>query len=173
LAGPKNGRRSFFNVDPLADKYVYNSPYAFSENLVTGHVELEGLESAKAAFDEAMGDFQHVFEDLFGMSFNDSNKPTEAPKENKEQTKKKQSKGAGISVNSSNSGGRNENDLPRGDPKGKVFAIWDELTNALLGAMTKQKLSKKRGPDDRFKDMKSSKDAANEASNYIFSSRPQ
>ncbi len=40
---PDIGR--FFNVDPLAAKYVYNSPYAFSENKVTAHVELEGLES--------------------------------------------------------------------------------------------------------------------------------
>jgi RHS repeat-associated protein len=39
---PEIGR--FFNVDPLADKYVYNSPYAFSENHVTSHAELEGLE---------------------------------------------------------------------------------------------------------------------------------
>jgi hypothetical protein len=36
----------FGAVDPLADKYVYNSPYAFSENKVTGHVELEGLEAS-------------------------------------------------------------------------------------------------------------------------------
>ncbi len=34
----------FFNVDPLAEKYVYNSPYAFSENHVVAHRELEGLE---------------------------------------------------------------------------------------------------------------------------------
>jgi len=39
---PDIGR--FFNVDPLASKYVYNSPYAFSENHVTSYVELEGLE---------------------------------------------------------------------------------------------------------------------------------
>jgi RHS repeat-associated protein len=39
---PEIGR--FFNVDPLADKYVYNSPYAFSENHVVAHRELEGLE---------------------------------------------------------------------------------------------------------------------------------
>ena len=39
---PDIGR--FFNVDPLAEKYVYNTPYAFSENHVTSHVELEGLE---------------------------------------------------------------------------------------------------------------------------------
>src|SRR5690606_23522412 len=36
---PAIGR--FFNVDPLADKYVYNSPYAFCENQVTTFYELE------------------------------------------------------------------------------------------------------------------------------------
>lgn len=40
---PDIGR--FFNVDPLAEKYLYNSPYAFSENKVVAHVELEGLEA--------------------------------------------------------------------------------------------------------------------------------
>jgi RHS repeat-associated protein len=43
---PALGR--FFNVDPLADEYVYNSPYAFSENKVTNHIELEGLEAQPA-----------------------------------------------------------------------------------------------------------------------------
>ncbi|MEO1253298.1 MAG: DUF6443 domain-containing protein [Bacteroidota bacterium] len=40
---PDIGR--FFNVDPLAEDYYYNSPYAFSENKVVAHIELEGLES--------------------------------------------------------------------------------------------------------------------------------
>lgn len=40
---PDIGR--FFNIDPLAEKYFYNSPYAFSENKVTSHVELEGMEA--------------------------------------------------------------------------------------------------------------------------------
>lgn len=39
---PDIGR--FFNIDPLASDYVYNSAYAFSENHVTTHIELEGLE---------------------------------------------------------------------------------------------------------------------------------
>jgi RHS repeat-associated protein len=39
---PQIGR--FIEVDPLAEKYGYNSPYAFSENHVTTHIELEGLE---------------------------------------------------------------------------------------------------------------------------------
>lgn len=42
---PATGR--FFNVDPLAEKFYYNSPYAFSENKVTSYVELEGLEGVQ------------------------------------------------------------------------------------------------------------------------------
>lgn len=43
---PRIGR--FFAIDPLADKYPYNSPYAFSENVVVNSVELEGLEKVEA-----------------------------------------------------------------------------------------------------------------------------
>ncbi|HFK5510029.1 TPA: RHS repeat domain-containing protein, partial [Elizabethkingia anophelis] len=39
---PELGR--FFNVDPLAEKFPYNSTFAFSENAVIAHRELEGLE---------------------------------------------------------------------------------------------------------------------------------
>lgn len=39
---PRVGR--FFAVDPLADKYPFYSPYAFSGNRVLDAVELEGLE---------------------------------------------------------------------------------------------------------------------------------
>ncbi len=34
----------FWSVDPLANDYVYNSPYAFSENKLGMGIELEGLE---------------------------------------------------------------------------------------------------------------------------------
>ncbi len=40
---PQIGR--FIEIDPLSEDYEYNSPYAFSENKVTSHVELEGLEA--------------------------------------------------------------------------------------------------------------------------------
>ena len=40
---PQTGR--FWQIDPLANDYVYNSTYAFSENKVVAHIELEGLES--------------------------------------------------------------------------------------------------------------------------------
>jgi RHS repeat-associated protein len=39
---PQIGR--FINIDPLADDYRYNTPYAFSENRVIDGRELEGLE---------------------------------------------------------------------------------------------------------------------------------
>jgi RHS repeat-associated protein len=39
---PATGR--FMTVDPLAEDYYYNSPYAFSENKVINGIELEGLE---------------------------------------------------------------------------------------------------------------------------------
>ncbi|SIT25270.1 hypothetical protein SAMN05421786_11490 [Chryseobacterium ureilyticum] len=43
---PDVGR--FFNVDPLSEKYAYQSHYNFSENKVTSHKELEGLEAVPA-----------------------------------------------------------------------------------------------------------------------------
>ncbi|WP_068944518.1 MULTISPECIES: RHS repeat domain-containing protein [Chryseobacterium] len=39
---PDVGR--FFNIDPLSEKYSYQSHYNFSENAVVAHRELEGLE---------------------------------------------------------------------------------------------------------------------------------
>lgn len=43
---PAIGR--FFNIDPLAEKYNYQSPYNFSENRVIDGIELEGLEHYNA-----------------------------------------------------------------------------------------------------------------------------
>ncbi|MFC4163909.1 RHS repeat-associated core domain-containing protein [Epilithonimonas zeae] len=43
---PDVGR--FFNVDPLSEKYAYQSHYNFSENKVVSHRELEGLEAIPA-----------------------------------------------------------------------------------------------------------------------------
>ncbi|RLJ30672.1 RHS repeat-associated protein [Chryseobacterium sp. 7] len=40
----------FFNVDPLSEKYAYQSHYNFSENRVVDNVELEGLEGADFRF---------------------------------------------------------------------------------------------------------------------------
>jgi hypothetical protein len=43
---PTYGR--MWQVDELAHKYVHNSTYAFSENKVTNHIELDGLEAVPA-----------------------------------------------------------------------------------------------------------------------------
>lgn len=40
---PQIGR--FIQIDPLSEEYVHNSTYAFSENKVVAHIELEGLEA--------------------------------------------------------------------------------------------------------------------------------
>jgi hypothetical protein len=53
----------FWSIDPLADKYVYNSPYAFSEDKVTTHVELEGLE-AEYIFSKAKQELANAFQGL-------------------------------------------------------------------------------------------------------------
>jgi RHS repeat-associated protein len=58
---PQIGR--FWQIDPLANKYVYNSTYAFSENKVTVHRELEGLE-AEYIFQKAKEDIAYNFQAL-------------------------------------------------------------------------------------------------------------
>ena len=59
---PRVGR--FFAIDPLAKDYPWNSPYAFSENNVIDHIELEGLEKTKS-FSQGLGDgFVDFFVDL-------------------------------------------------------------------------------------------------------------
>lgn len=55
---PQIGR--FIEIDPLSDKYVHNSTYAFSENKVTTHVELEGLE-AEAIFNQLRNEVKKEF----------------------------------------------------------------------------------------------------------------
>src|SRR5690554_1687950 len=52
---PRVGR--FFAVDPLAGKYPWNSPYAFSENNVIHAVELEGLEKVELSGSFLMVDY--------------------------------------------------------------------------------------------------------------------
>jgi RHS repeat-associated protein len=48
---PTTGR--FSSVDPIAEDYKYNSPYAFSENRLIDGVELEGKEFTKSLFEIA------------------------------------------------------------------------------------------------------------------------
>ena len=53
---PRVGR--FFAVDPLKNKYVWNSPYAFAENRVIDGIELEGLEYSWNNFKQEMKAFK-------------------------------------------------------------------------------------------------------------------
>ncbi|MGG7666647.1 DUF6443 domain-containing protein [Dyadobacter sp. BHUBP1] len=46
LHNPLTGR--FLSTDPVSEGFVHNSTYAFSENKVTGHIELEGLEAVSS-----------------------------------------------------------------------------------------------------------------------------
>ena len=68
---PQIGR--FWSIDPLADKYVYNSTYAFSENKVIRHVELEGLETVDAVLAEGKkelaGAFQYIADKCANFSY--------------------------------------------------------------------------------------------------------
>lgn len=70
VSDPAIGR--FWQLDPLAEDYMYNSPYAFSENRVIDSAELEGLERIYAAdgkFIDQVGDNQ----DVHVMHHNDAN----------------------------------------------------------------------------------------------------
>lgn len=149
---PDIGR--FFNVDPLAEKYYYNSPYAFSENKVTGHVELEGLESVKAAMDQALSKFRGTFESLLGTTFDDSKKTTQTSKGGQE----KKDTRDGNTVTIDGKGGRNESDLPDGSDNSTNYSFAKDLFDAVAGVFTKSKPDKNRSPTDQFKNAKSAAD---------------
>jgi len=87
---PRVGR--FFAVDPLAYKYSFNSPYAFSENNVIHAVELEGREKDLAFFDKVIEQKQDEFEQL-------SEEEREANKESLLTFGKGYAKGLGDVVN--------------------------------------------------------------------------
>lgn len=63
---PAIGR--FGMVDPLADKYSYNSTYAFSENRLIDGIELEGLEYLNRFQKYQYG--SNAFGNAFGVAFN-------------------------------------------------------------------------------------------------------
>ncbi len=60
---PDLGR--FFNIDPLSEKFVYNSTYAFSENRVIDGRELEGLEwSARRNLENKTVDINYKYKSV-------------------------------------------------------------------------------------------------------------
>ena len=58
---PDVGR--FFNIDPLSEKFPYNSTYAFSENRVIDGRELEGLEHVPINFNSYANSFVPYLKD--------------------------------------------------------------------------------------------------------------
>ena len=52
----------FMSIDPLAEKYNYQSPYNFSENKVVSHIELEGLEGLHHTLVDKAGNRSHIIE---------------------------------------------------------------------------------------------------------------
>jgi len=60
MQDPAIGR--FVSIDPLSDKYVHNSTYAFAENKVIKYNELEGLEITLNKFDKLSRDNRQGFE---------------------------------------------------------------------------------------------------------------
>lgn len=50
------------SIDPLAEDYTHNSPYAFAENKVISHLELEGLEGIHSSKVDGAGIRTHVIQ---------------------------------------------------------------------------------------------------------------
>ena len=89
---PRIGR--FFAVDPLAAKYPWNSPYAFSENQVIKFIELEGLEKKNNNGDWTLGSlFDKMFGEWSGLNLADNLDPDYNVKSEKEFQKKLQISG--------------------------------------------------------------------------------
>lgn len=60
MHNPSIGR--FMQIDPLAEKYVYNGTYNFAENKVIDHIELEGLEGLHHTKTDEHGNKSHVIQ---------------------------------------------------------------------------------------------------------------
>ncbi len=52
----------FMNIDPLSEKYAYQSHYNFAENKVIDHVELEGLEGLHHTLANKDGTKSHIIQ---------------------------------------------------------------------------------------------------------------
>jgi len=134
---PDIGR--FFNVDPLAENYYYNSPYAFSENKVVAHVELEGLESAgymiKRELEQKAGFLKGKFENGIDKVVSFFSDIWNAPENvRKESTDKKQT-GIGINIHGENIG-RDNMYVRKPDFNSKNFNLPKSVLDA-VSLMTK------------------------------------
>jgi len=80
----------FMCVDPLAEKYAYNSVYAFSENRVVDGVELEGAEfhafvqPALDLYNNTLGMFYNGMKTVIGNQYNYMNDNSPVPAQTKQ-----------------------------------------------------------------------------------------
>jgi hypothetical protein len=112
----------FWSIDPLADKYVYNSPYAFSENHVTGHIELEGLEKFPINEDNP--------------SSGDPNSSTARSAKNQQAVESQRAAGRAVAGANSSGGSPNSGssacETKKGDSKGSEPLIGQTTTDKTL-----------------------------------------
>ena len=135
---PDIGR--FFNVDPLAESFYYNSPYAFSENKVTNHIELEGLEAypAQQALNQEIKKVETVVmngvntvkqgvSDALSWLGDKLQFTKDIPKEEPGG----QQKGIGINIFDKGNGGPDNKYAPSPDPNSKNFDLEKSVLDAL------------------------------------------
>ena len=128
---PEIGR--FFNIDPLSDKYLYNSPYAFSENHVTSHVELEGLEMVDIKQDatkkepppqqKGKPDDGKSWTGFDGLNFTQGME---------KETGGEQQIGIGALIHNSDGGGPDEQYLKKADPMAALLDVDKDGLDALM-----------------------------------------
>ncbi len=101
---PRLGR--FFAIDPLFKDYPWNSLYAFSENIVIDHIELEGLEKAKPDGSADLNSQKPLTTTLSGSLLNQSieeykkTKPNEINKKENKTDQEKNKKSESNNLNS-------------------------------------------------------------------------
>jgi RHS repeat-associated protein len=138
---PDIGR--FFNVDPLAEKYYYNSPYAFSENKVVAHVEIEGLEAAEyllkqeiqkkadyvmTKYDQAVEKTNEVIESVGSFLYGLVGWVHDVPKESTD----KQQDGMGINIYDESGAGADNKYVPSPDPNSRNFDLEKSVLDGVL-----------------------------------------
>lgn len=123
----------FFNVDPLADKYVYNSVYAFSENKVIVHVELEGLEahSLQGEWEEkVINGFRDLMEGTTFKRFNRSFQ--NVVDENQQKNTPGPTKGMTVTIVGDGPSGEFTSYLPHADEPRDNYVIDKNVVDALM-----------------------------------------
>jgi len=188
---PSAGYWKVLNIDPLAEKYVYNSPYAFSENKVTSHVELEGLE-ALGYLDKHLRDTEQAIRNTpdrikngikkAGNFFAEMGRTAgknlyslvgwvhDVPKES---TNKKQ-KGDGVNIiDDSGSGGPDQKYVPQADPEGDNSTMEKSFLDGLTQGAKPDAPTGPEGFGERARNVAEGIDKAVNAADNVNNSEPK